>query len=132
MKRREFIGGLGSGAALAACVPQSETQSNTRSTEHFSWKMVTTWIPNFPGLGTGANTLPTGYEDNTFLTRYRALIESSFPRTKLSMAAPYGLRSGDTLFTGLDFVAGRLFRNKAVRRLTGVPDLTVQRQGTRS
>lgn len=57
MKRREFIGGLGSGAALAACAPQSETQSNTRFTEHFSWKMVTTWIPNFPGLGTGANTL---------------------------------------------------------------------------
>ncbi len=57
MKRREFIGGLSSGAAVVACTPQTETQSNTRSTERASWKMVTTWLPNFPGLGTGVNTL---------------------------------------------------------------------------
>ena len=57
MKRRDLIAGLGGGAALAACTPQSETRSVTQSTEHFSWKMVTTWPPNFPGQGTGANTL---------------------------------------------------------------------------
>ncbi len=57
IKRRNFIGGLGSGAALAACTPQTETQSDTRSTERFTWKMVTTWPPNFPGQGTGANKL---------------------------------------------------------------------------
>ncbi len=57
MKRRDFIGGLGGGAALAACAPQTERQSVTGSAEQLSWKMVTTWPPNFPGQGTGANTL---------------------------------------------------------------------------
>lgn len=57
MKRREFIGGLGGGAALAACTPQTEQQGVSSSAERFSWKLVTTWLPNFPGLGTGVNTL---------------------------------------------------------------------------
>ena len=57
MKRREFIGGLGGGAALAACTPQTQQQGASTSTERFSWKLVTTWLPNFPGLGTGVNTL---------------------------------------------------------------------------
>lgn len=57
MKRREFIGGLGGGAALAACTPQSQEQGVSSSAERFSWKLVTTWLPNFPGLGTGVNTL---------------------------------------------------------------------------
>jgi TRAP-type mannitol/chloroaromatic compound transport system substrate-binding protein len=55
MKRRDFIAGVGSGAALAACTPAE--QQSTESTERFSWRMVTTWLPNFPGLGTGVNTL---------------------------------------------------------------------------
>ena len=57
MKRREFIGGLGGGAALAACTPQTEQQGVSSPAERFSWKLVTTWLPNFPGLGTGVNTL---------------------------------------------------------------------------
>ena len=57
MKRREFIGGLGGGAALAACTPQTEQQGAASPAERFSWKLVTTWLPNFPGLGTGVNTL---------------------------------------------------------------------------
>ena len=57
MKRREFIGGLGGGAALAACTPQTQQEGVSTSAERFSWKLVTTWLPNFPGLGTGVNTL---------------------------------------------------------------------------
>jgi TRAP-type mannitol/chloroaromatic compound transport system substrate-binding protein len=58
MKRRDFVTGLGGAAALAGCTPQAEqTGGSTRSQERFSWKMVTTWPPNFPGLGTGVNTL---------------------------------------------------------------------------
>ena len=57
MKRREFIGGLGGGAALAACTPRPRQQGASSSVERFSWKLVTTWLPNFPGLGTGVNTL---------------------------------------------------------------------------
>lgn len=56
MKRREFIGGLGSGAALAACTPQEQSSEGVTN-ERFSWKIVTTWLPNFPGLGTGVNKL---------------------------------------------------------------------------
>ncbi|MGD8339563.1 MAG: TRAP transporter substrate-binding protein DctP [Gammaproteobacteria bacterium] len=58
MKRRHFIGGLGGAAALSACQPQAGTGPSTQaSAERFSWKLVTTWPPNFPGLGTGVNTL---------------------------------------------------------------------------
>jgi len=64
MKRRHFLGTAGAGALLtggvlsgcgqeakpvaAGGIPQQQT---------FSWKMVTTWPKNFPGLGTGANNL---------------------------------------------------------------------------
>ena len=58
MKRRDFLGGLSSGAALAACSPQTQEENeDRRTTQRFSWKIVTTWLPNFPGLGTGVNTL---------------------------------------------------------------------------
>ena len=58
MKRREFIGGLGSGAALAACTPPTQQPaSGAASQERFRWRIVTTWLPNFPGLGTGVNNL---------------------------------------------------------------------------
>ncbi len=66
MKRRQFLGRLGSGAVVAgaglaaACKPQAPAPQAApaaagRSTKPVKWKMVTTWPKNFPGLGTGAN-----------------------------------------------------------------------------
>lgn len=58
MKRRDFIAGVGGAAGLAACSPGTEGEgAGARSEERFSWKIVTTWAPQFPGLGTGVNTL---------------------------------------------------------------------------
>jgi TRAP-type mannitol/chloroaromatic compound transport system substrate-binding protein len=58
MKRRHFLGGLGGAAAVTACQPASQSASSTAaSAETFDWKLVTTWPRNFPGLGTGVNTL---------------------------------------------------------------------------
>lgn len=58
MKRRDFVTGIGGAAALAACAGDTE-QAGTRaeSQQRFRWNLVTTWPPNFPGLGTGVNTL---------------------------------------------------------------------------
>lgn len=59
MRRRDFVSGVAAGgAALSACAPRSESETGAAaSQERFSWKMVTTWPPNFPGLGTGAANL---------------------------------------------------------------------------
>ncbi len=58
MKRRDFVAGLGGAAALAGCAePRSGGSSGGDFAQRFSWKMVTTWPPGFPGLGTGAETL---------------------------------------------------------------------------
>jgi TRAP-type mannitol/chloroaromatic compound transport system substrate-binding protein len=58
MKRRHFFGALGGAATATACGPAADSGSATAvSTERFNWKLVTTWPPNFPGLGTGVNTL---------------------------------------------------------------------------
>jgi TRAP-type mannitol/chloroaromatic compound transport system substrate-binding protein len=56
MQRRNFLyGGMG---ALAACAqPATETSTTTRSEERHSWRMVTSWPPNFPGHGVSANRL---------------------------------------------------------------------------
>ncbi|MEE9534402.1 MAG: TRAP transporter substrate-binding protein [Acidimicrobiia bacterium] len=55
---------MGGGAALAACTPQNQGGgATTYSRERFSWKMVTTWPSNSPGLGTGANTLARYLEE---------------------------------------------------------------------
>ena len=61
MKRRDLIGaGLGAAAlgSLAGC-KQSDCESTTGhvSSKKLQWKMVTTWPPNFPALGTGATFL---------------------------------------------------------------------------
>ncbi len=67
MRRRKFVTGLATGAAaagLAACGGKAE-QTATASPgqqQTFSWKMVTTWPPNFPGLGTGATNLARNIE----------------------------------------------------------------------
>ncbi len=62
MKRRDFVAGLGTGAAalgLGACQrPTADCAEGVSAVaETLKLKMVTTWPPNFPGLGTGANTL---------------------------------------------------------------------------
>jgi TRAP-type mannitol/chloroaromatic compound transport system substrate-binding protein len=62
VKRRDFVSGLGSGAVaagLAACGQPAEQGGPGEAVrrETFKWKMVTTWPPNFPGLGTGAANL---------------------------------------------------------------------------
>ena len=67
MKRRDFIAGLGIGAVatgLTGCkADETTTQNTTPDTKQvFEWKMVTTWPPNFPGLGTGAAELAKNIE----------------------------------------------------------------------
>lgn len=57
MKRRNFLAGIGSSAALTACTSGTEQQASTATNERVNWRMVTTWPPNFPGQGTGVNTL---------------------------------------------------------------------------
>lgn len=65
MKRRGFLKQAGTGALLAGttlavgCQPgeQGATTAAPAKTATYHWKMVTTWPKNFPGLGTGANTL---------------------------------------------------------------------------
>src|SRR5690606_39085449 len=42
----------GSAAALAACAPKPQGGTTSNSQQRFQWKMVTSWPPNFPGLGT--------------------------------------------------------------------------------
>ena len=65
MKRRAFISGVAAGGAtLSACAPRSDVEIVTApSQQNFSWKMVTTWPPNFPGLGTGAANLARMLEE---------------------------------------------------------------------
>lgn len=57
MKRREFVAGLAA-AGLAGCSrsEQEPAAAAGPQTVH-RWRMVTTWPPNFPGLGTGAAEL---------------------------------------------------------------------------
>ena len=58
MKRRDFLAGVGGAAAVTACTPTPEpTTGASRGDERFEWRIVTTWAPNFPGLGTAVNTL---------------------------------------------------------------------------
>jgi len=51
--RRGFLAGLATGAAVAA----SSLPAPAISQGLVSWKMVTTWPKNFPGLGTGAQRI---------------------------------------------------------------------------
>ncbi len=55
MHRREFIKGVGAGSlALGAT---AGTVGGAHAKADHRWKMVTTWPKNFPGTGTGANSL---------------------------------------------------------------------------
>ncbi len=66
MKRRHFLRHLGGGAVIAGatlasgCKEAPSVDCGSAAGPSFKplkWKMVTTWPKNFPGLGTGANTL---------------------------------------------------------------------------
>lgn len=55
MKRRAVLyGGVG---ALAACSQAGDDAIRQNSAETHSWRMVTSWPPNFPGFGASANRL---------------------------------------------------------------------------
>lgn len=54
MKRRDFVKTLGAGSLLAGT---GMAPAIVSAKPKIKWKMVTTWPKNFPGLGTGANTL---------------------------------------------------------------------------
>ena len=57
MKRREILAGAGA-LALAGCAgSQDDCPPGSGDGRRFDWKMVTTWPPNFPGVGTGAAEL---------------------------------------------------------------------------
>jgi len=66
MQRREVIKGLGLGAvaaATAACSREEKAAATGAEDKRtFEWRMATTWPPNFPGLGTGANNLASMIE----------------------------------------------------------------------
>ncbi len=64
MKRRDFLVGAAAAAGVAACGKTAEEGTASSAApaaaapaETFEWKMVTTWPPKFPGLGTGAENL---------------------------------------------------------------------------
>lgn len=60
MQRRHLIKGLGAGAlvaGLAACGKEQVSPAASENRKVHRWKMVTTWPPNFPGAGVGANRL---------------------------------------------------------------------------
>jgi TRAP-type mannitol/chloroaromatic compound transport system substrate-binding protein len=52
MKRRDVLAGAGA-LAVAGCAGEQADCGPGAAGERFDWKMVTTWPPNFPGLGTG-------------------------------------------------------------------------------
>lgn len=61
MKRRDIVTGLGmaaAGAALAACGKQDNAgPASADSGKTYTWKLVTTWPKNYPGLGMASENL---------------------------------------------------------------------------
>ncbi|MGW8368243.1 MAG: TRAP transporter substrate-binding protein [Gammaproteobacteria bacterium] len=65
MGRRQFLKGIGAGALVAgaaACTGERQGGPEPDSQQTFNWKMVTTWPPKLPGLGTGAEDLARAIE----------------------------------------------------------------------
>ncbi len=56
MKRRQVVAGIGAAALAGAACTRNEGggEGAAPAQKTFKWKMVTTWPPDFPGLGTGA------------------------------------------------------------------------------
>ena len=57
MKRRAFVAGLAAAGVTGCSKPADQSPAASSDTRTFNWKMVTTWPPGFPGLGTGAGDL---------------------------------------------------------------------------
>ncbi len=55
MRRREFLTKVGAGSLITGSALSVSRIANAKP--QYKWKMVTTWPKNFPGLGTGANTV---------------------------------------------------------------------------
>ncbi len=59
--RRRFLRNAGlaaAGLAVGACSkPTEQAAGDSTPAQRFEWKMVTSWPPNFPGLGMGAQNL---------------------------------------------------------------------------
>ena len=62
MKRREVLAGAGA-LALTGCAAEQQDCDNGEAGKSYTWKMVTTWPPNFPGVGTGVLRLARFIED---------------------------------------------------------------------
>jgi len=62
MKRREVLAGAGA-LALAGCAAEQPECASGDAGRSYTWKMVTTWPPNFPGLGTGVLRLAKFIEE---------------------------------------------------------------------
>jgi TRAP-type mannitol/chloroaromatic compound transport system substrate-binding protein len=56
MKRRAVLAGVGA-MALSGCAAERNCDDPASAKETFEWKMVTTWPPNFPGMGTGVTRM---------------------------------------------------------------------------
>ena len=69
MKRRDMLVGAGA-VALSGCAAETGCDTAASGAETFEWKMVTTWPPNFPGMGTGVARL---VEQIAFLVREKKL-----------------------------------------------------------
>ena len=52
MKRRNVLTAAGA-LALSACAQDQQSCDSDVADARFSWKMVTSWPPNFPGVGSG-------------------------------------------------------------------------------
>ena len=63
MKRRDFVTGAALTASFAACSSEEKLPDNkTAYKDVYKWNMVTSWPPNLPGLGLGANKLAEDVE----------------------------------------------------------------------
>lgn len=62
MKRRDVLAGAGA-LALTGCAGEQQECKTGDAGQTYSWKMVTTWPPNFPGVGTGVLRLAKFIED---------------------------------------------------------------------
>jgi TRAP-type mannitol/chloroaromatic compound transport system substrate-binding protein len=56
MKRRDVLTGMGA-LAVSGCAAEQSCEEGKGSAATFEWKLVTTWPPNFPGMGVGVNRL---------------------------------------------------------------------------